>query len=168
MLLKVKCKVCKKLFAAKPSWVKNGWGKYCSAECHHKGLKTGKVVKCDICEKETYKTLKSLRVSKSQKWFCSKSCQTRWRNSVFVGEKHGNYVDGKSAYRSVLGRHKVPKLCRLCGTKDARVLAVHHIDRDRTNNNVKNLAWLCHNCHHLVHHDKLERQRFTSKILAKR
>ena len=166
MPLIAKCKVCKKSFATKLSWVKNGWGKYCSVACHHKGLKTGKVVKCDICGRETYKTLKSLRVSKSQKWFCSKSCQTKWRNTEFVGERHGNYVTGRSAYRSVLIRNGVPRICRLCKTTDKRVLAVHHVDEDRMNNNVKNLTWLCHNCHHLVHHDRVEKQKLLDQVRA--
>jgi predicted HNH restriction endonuclease len=45
---------------------------------------------------------------------------------------------------------------------------VHHIDKDRTNNTLKNLAWLCHNCHYLVHHDKLEMQRFLKSLKPQR
>ncbi len=43
-------------------------------------------------------------------------------------------------------------------------MAVHHIDEDHNNNELGNLAWLCHNCHHLVHHDNVERQRFLALI----
>jgi predicted HNH restriction endonuclease len=39
------------------------------------------------------------------------------------------------------------------------VLAVHHVDQNRTNNKVTNLAWLCHNCHHLVHRYPIERKK---------
>ena len=63
-----------------------------------------------------------------------------------------NWKDGMYAYRSVLTRHKVSAKCTLCGTKDKRVLAVHHVDENRKNNKVENLRWLCHNCHHLVHY----------------
>jgi hypothetical protein len=52
----------------------------------------------------------------------------------------------------------------LCSTKDERVLAVHHIDHNRLNNKLDNLAWLCHNCHHLVHHDNVEKHRFLEKL----
>jgi hypothetical protein len=149
-----KCKLCKKTFKTKPSHVKMGYGKYCSAVCHHAGMKNGKIVKCYTCGQEVYKPLKALRISKSRKWFCSKSCQTTWRNTEFSGPKHANYVDGMFTYRGLLSRTNIPKKCRLCKTDDIRVLAVHHVDENRKNNVVENLVWLCHNCHHLVHHHK--------------
>jgi len=154
MPLLKKCKLCKTIFKTKPSHVKNGYGKYCSADCHHASMKSGKMVKCHICGKEVYKTLKALRISKSRKWFCSKSCQTSWRNVEFSGPKHANYINGQFTYRSLLSRTKIPKKCRLCKTGDIRVLAVHHMDENRSNNKVGNLIWLCHNCHHLVHRYK--------------
>lgn len=157
--------VCQKEFKTKPFFVKNGGGKYCSAACHHIGMKTGKMIKCFSCGKEVYKTLKAQRVSKSKKYFCSRSCQTKWRNQVFVGSKHANFKTGEFAYRSMLDRYKVPKFCRLCKTKDVRVLAVHHIDGNHRNNKLLNLAWVCHNCHHLVHHHDKERQKFMETLV---
>lgn len=164
-MISVKCKTCGKSFPAKPSWVRNGGGKYCSARCHYKGLKTGKKVSCAICGKEIYRAKEKLARAKSKKYFCSKSCQTRWRNSTFIGKKHANWKDGRYAYRSILGRHKVPRVCGLCGTKDGRVLAVHHIDGSHHNNRLQNLAWLCHNCHFLVHHYPDEREKFMVPIV---
>ncbi len=146
-----KCEVCGDAFKTKPFFVKNGGGKYCSKECHYKGLKTGKLVRCFLCDKEVYKSQKALHASKSKKYFCGKSCQTKWRNSVFIGEKHANWKTGKHSYRSVLTRNKIPKICSLCKTEDERILAAHHIDKNRLNNKLNNLAWLCHNCHFLVH-----------------
>jgi len=156
----VKCKVCDKDFSAKPFWIKKGYGVYCSPGCQHEGRKNGKVVKCFTCKKEIYKQKKALDRSKSGKFFCGRSCQTKWRNSEFSGVKHKNWKDGLYSYRSVLVRHKVPKICNLCKTKDSRVLAVHHIDKNRKNNKVNNLAWLCHNCHFLVHHYDEENEKF--------
>jgi hypothetical protein len=155
-----KCKNCKKVFKTKPFFVKLGQGKYCSSACHHQGMKNGKIVKCFICKKDVYKTLKALRTSKSKKYFCTKKCQTIWRNSIYIGSKHANFTTGRSSYKSVLSRNKVPKICKLCGTKDVRILAVHHIDQNRENNKLKNLMWLCHNCHHLVHRYPDERNKF--------
>ena len=156
----VSCLICFKEFYAKPFFIKKGQAKYCSLDCKHIASKTGKNVFCSSCGKDTYKTKKELRVSKSKKYFCSKSCQTKWRNSIFIGPKHGNWKDGEYAYRSVLNRNNIPKICRLCRGEDARVLAIHHIDKNHKNNNIENLAWLCHNCHHLVHHDKKELEKF--------
>ena len=87
----VKCKICNKEFYAKPNWLKRGHGIYCSRECHHKGMRKGKFVKCDICENETWKRPRALKHSKSGKFFCSKSCQTLWRNQYYSGPKHPNW-----------------------------------------------------------------------------
>ena len=160
MALIKRCAICRTSFPTKPFFLKNGGGKYCSKECHYQGLKKGKKVACAVCAKEIYKSPRELRRSKSKKYFCDKSCQATWRNTEFVGDRHANWQEGRYAYRSVLGRHKVPRVCRLCKTADVRILAVHHIDKDRTNNDVENLAWLCHNCHFLVHHDEKERKKF--------
>ncbi len=147
----VECKICSKSFYAKPFWIKRGFGNYCSPECQHLGRRNGQFFKCFICAKEVYKPLSKIKHSKSQKFFCSKSCQTIWRNSEFIGSKHANWKDGRAAYRSVLTRYKVPKKCKICQTEDVRVLATHHLDKNRKNNDVDNLVWLCHNCHFLVH-----------------
>lgn len=141
-----------------------GQGIYCSAMCQYQGRKNGKTLLCDTCGKETYKQLKQLKKSKSGKFFCSKSCQTIWRNQEYVGDKHQNWKTGLFAYRSVLSRHKIKKFCNLCETKDLRVLAVHHIDKNRKNNDLSNLAWLCHSCHFLVHHYKEETLKFNKNL----
>ena len=146
------CKICSTEFYAKPFFLKRGQAKYCSQSCMRLGSRTGKIVQCHSCDKDVYKTQRALQHSKSKMYFCTKSCQTRWRNSVFVGPKHANWKEGLFAYRSVLDRYRVPKICNLCQTRDVRVLAVHHKDRNRKNNSVSNLMWLCHNCHFLVHH----------------
>lgn len=143
----------------------NGHGMYCSSVCQYQSARKGKVVACNICGKETYKQLKALGKSKSGQFFCGKSCQTKWRNSLFIQEKHPNWKEGRFAYRSVLTRNKVPPVCTLCKTADKRVLAVHHIDENRKNNVIENLAWLCHNCHHLVHHDPKEREKFMAAMV---
>lgn len=147
----IKCKVCQSKFYSKPFWIKQGKGKYCSRQCSNIGVRTGKEVQCDTCGKLVYKQKKALRHSKSKKYFCSKRCQTRWRNSFFTGKKHANWKHGEYSYKSVLIRHNVEAVCRLCKTKDKRILAVHHVDHNRKNNQLGNLVWLCHNCHHLVH-----------------
>ena len=162
------CKVCKTGFYAKPSWLKNGWGQYCSNKCKQEGQKTGRVVSCFICGKQAYKSGKDLKKSKSKKYFCNKSCQTIWRNSVaFVGSKHPNWKGGHSSesYRRILRRAGKKEACSLCATKDKRILAAHHIDHNHKNNRPKNLTWLCHNCHFLVHHFKDQRSKLMETLV---
>jgi len=162
----VKCKICKKEFCAKPSWLKKGWGKYCSAKCHHEGMKKGKFIACFICKKDAWHTPKQINHSKSGKFFCSKSCQTFWRNKEFRGPKHGNWKGGENIkHKSLLIESGRILVCTLCKIKDERVLAVHHLDKNRRNNKVENLIFLCHNCHHLVHHYQEARNKLMEVVV---
>jgi hypothetical protein len=163
-----KCEKCGKLFYAKPAHIKKGWGKYCSSKCQYESAKTGKLEKCYICEKLTYRALCRANGSKSGKYFCSKSCQTKWRNVEFSGNKSLKWKDGKSTYRKVMLKSAAFRVCMLCKEGDSRILAVHHIDQNRKNYKVENLAWLCHNCHRLVHYDKVMAERFAGIIGARK
>lgn len=152
-----KCKTCNKDFYCKPNRIKKGWGKYCSNTCKHKGFYTGIQTVCITCNKSIYKTKTEVSRSKSGKYFCSKSCQTIWRNStLYIGDRHSNWVNGNASYRKILLREKIPHHCVRCRLNDERILAVHHKDKDHKNNEPSNLMWLCHNCHYLIHHDKSE------------
>lgn len=151
-----KCEICSKEFYPKSSHVKMGWGKFCSSACHHVSMRTGKMVKCNECKIKVYKNNTELSRSKSNKFFCSKSCQTKWRNKYFSGNKHANWVQGESTYRKVLIGSDEEQICNRCRTTDTRVLVAHHIDHNRKNYDIKNLMWLCRNCHFLIHYDKLE------------
>jgi len=109
---------------------------------------------CTICGKNVYRSPKAISRSISGLFFCSKSCQTIWRNNIYKEENHANWVNGESAYRNILARSGKAVICSLCGISDKRVLSAHHKDHQRINNRVNNLVWLCFNCHYLVHHDR--------------
>lgn len=162
------CRICEQEFYAKPSWLKIGWGKYCSQKCQREGQKTGKYVKCSICGKEVYKPGKALKGSQSGAYFCNKSCQTIWRNTiVFVGVRHPNWKGGigTDSYRSIIRRSNQKQICRYCGFSDKRALMVHHIDHNHQNNSLNNLAWVCYNCHYLIHHYKEENKKFMETLV---
>ncbi len=152
----VKCLSCSKIFHAKPNRIARGWGKYCSQACKHIGFKTGDTFECGTCGTKIYRSLKNQSRSKSKTYFCSKSCQTLWRNKLYVGESHSNWLHGMASYRQRLERSGRKMVCSRCGTNDRRILVVHHRDKNRKNNTIKNLLWMCHNCHYLIHHYKSE------------
>ena len=152
MAITKSCEVCGREFSTKLFYIKKGQGRFCSITCKGLAHRNGKEYSCARCSKVVYRTKYRLTKSKSGKLFCSKSCQTKWRNEEFVGPKHANWLHGRASYQSVLTRNKIIPICSLCKTIDKRVLAVHHIDRNRLNNSLTNLTWLCHNCHFLVHH----------------
>lgn len=161
----VVCKNCTELFYAKPSWIKNGYGKYCSRKCSSISQKNGKSFNCHICKKVIYRSNKNQNTSKSGKFFCTKSCQTHWRNSeVNIAERHPNWTTGQSSYRERLKRSGRPQTCSKCHSRDTRILAVHHKDKNRDNNKLSNLIWMCHNCHYLVHHYNDEAKGFVVPV----
>lgn len=163
-MIEVNCKNCKKVFHAKPSWIKNGYGKYCSTKCRQEGQKNGGLFDCHVCKTSVYRSKTGQSKSKSNKYFCSKSCQTLWRNSeVNIGKNHPNWTTGQSSYRERLRRSNRIQECKRCKTSDVRLLSVHHKDRNRDNNNLKNLIFLCHNCHFLIHKYKNEAKNFVTK-----
>lgn len=162
----VKCRICTKDFYVKPNHQKLGWGKYCSRKCQAKSQFNGKFVHCFICNKEVYRSLDKLNHSKSGKYFCTRTCQTNWRNSIYIEERSANWKNGKRSYRKMLFRRDLIKKCVLCDIKDKRLIVVHHKDSDRSNNDISNLSCLCLNCHFLVHHDE-ELNKKVSKIYFK-
>lgn len=154
------CDVCKKEFYAKPSHQKKGWARCCSQECRNITFRRKIKVLCFYCGKNVEKTPSELKKSKSKKYFCDRSCQTKWRNNLFSGKLHSNWKGGISAYRKILEKSGLIRKCKRCGCSDRRILAVHHLDRNRNNNGVENLVWLCHNCHHLIHTSRGENKKF--------
>ncbi len=159
------CLICGKEFYVKPNWLKLGWGKYCSRDCVFKSQRKGRWVRCFICKKQVWKAPRALIHSRSGRYFCNKSCQTLWRNQEFIGSKHGNWKTGEKSYRDILKRSKITPICERCKSDDVRILVVHHLDRDRKNNKVENLAWVCHNCHYLIHHNKKENKIFMEALV---
>jgi len=147
----VKCKICFKELYVKPSHQKRGYGKYCSKKCQFEGQRKGKYVVCEICGTKTWRAPRALKLSQSNKFFCCKSCQTIWRNKRYIGPLHANWQGGESTYKRIMKESKIKPKCKNCGITDKRVLVIHHIDKNRKNNDISNLIWLCLNCHHLVH-----------------
>jgi hypothetical protein len=146
------CKICGKKFSVKPSNLKRGWGKFCSLGCRDKGASRGEFKKCAVCKKSIWRIPKDIKSSKSGKFFCNKSCHAIWKNRLNSGDKHPNWQGGKfKDYRNELLKNGSRQICKICGIMDKRVLVAHHLDKNRTNNNLKNLVWLCLNCHYLVH-----------------
>ena len=150
-----KCINCTKVFHAKSSHLKIGWGKYCSQACSYQKKKTGKFFSCSACKKELYRNKLEIKRSKSERFFCDKSCFAIWKNThVLLGEKNGNWKNGENSYRQLMLRNNIKPICENCGINNLKVLVTHHIDENRKNNMISNLKWLCRNCHYLVHKGK--------------
>ena len=129
-MLECKCKICGKYFFRKKSQIIYGGGKYCSDACRFVGRKNGKCVLCTTCGVEIYRSSRQLKKSKSGLYFCSKNCLLNWIYKKYNG--HPNWKGGFHSYRPALLKEKIGS-CVLCKEDDIRMLAVHHIDKNRKN-----------------------------------
>ena len=90
-LRKFKCKGCGKNFELRRMKDKLS---YCSLGCYRNSLrperKTGKIIDCEYCGKETYK--RKCFIEKSKNLFCSQSCANKFQ-----------------------GRNKLRYICKICG-----------------------------------------------------
>jgi len=142
----VSCGRCSKIFYIKPSHKKLGEGKYCSRTCSDIGRRKGKVVECGKCGTQFYATQKQWNLSKSKLNFCRQLCYLSFQ----TGQNHPRWKYGENAYLPLMKKNR-EQTCKRCGVRNKRVLVVHHVDKNRKNNVLSNLVWLCRNCHHLVH-----------------
>jgi len=79
------------------------------------------------------------------------TCSIGCANTFFrTNRDNPNYISGRGSYRKY-ALTKLGSKCIECGYSNVDALEVHHIDKDRTNNNLSNLEVLCANCHKLTH-----------------
>lgn len=157
------CDFCGQQFKKKKSQLKLSIKHYCSIHCSEQGRRKGKTIECFTCNKIIYKPLKDLKNSKSGKCFCGRICSNVWIGKQQRTENNPNWTGGLSSYKDLLKRTNTKQFCVLCKKDNHKILCVHHIDRNRKNNNVRNLIWLCRNCHFLIHHYKKEANRLAGK-----
>ena len=65
----------------------------------------------------------------------------------FKGEGNPNYKNGIRTGKRIL--LEIKSLCENCGTN--KDLQIHHIDKNRNNNQLSNLVLLCRSCHSKEH-----------------
>ena len=153
----IKCDNCGEQFNKKPSKIKLSDKHFCSNKCSSESKKVTINVKCDECGIVVDKRPSDLKKTKNGKHFCGRSCAQKYHGKTHRKENHPNWKgENKTSYRTFAFESK-PKVCNSCGyDEEVRILQVHYIDHDRSNNNLDNLEILCPNCHavkHLVEHE---------------
>lgn len=132
------CVICGTSFAHIASRANKA--KYCSRKCYYKGQSDkGKTeFECQHCHKK-FNAPKS-----TNRKFCSKQCVNKsskktWKPTFTTVRK------------ALEARGQINK-CEKCGYDEyPQILGVHHIDKNRKNNELSNLIVLCPICHSLAH-----------------
>lgn len=152
------CEQCTYPFLVK--WTRRNTARFCSMECanlfqsaHPYGRpKVPRIVKeCLGCERK-FSVLPSRL---HRRFFCSESCQVKWRSRNTRGNLNPNWRGGSQSHdypagffairNSILKRDGNSCASPLCRTDDTRV-HVHHIDFDKQNCDESNLIAVCPSC----------------------
>lgn len=120
------------------------------------------VISCQKCGKK----IKVINYYVGKKKFCSQECyhksedfngfkkgvnHKRENNSRWKGGNSIGYILSK-AKEGVLKRNGDLNKCERCNRKKGETrIVIHHKDRNRQNNNPKNLEVLCYSCHEKEH-----------------
>lgn len=119
---------------------------------------------CFICKKKGLSYRNDYLRAKHH--FCSNKCRMYWRNYIanpdylphvkkFFAKKYldngnPNWKGGEARWN--LDKHKrekrIPKFCQHCKKKYKKYpIEIHHVDKNRWNNEQENLRYLCDSCH---------------------
>lgn len=163
-VVKVNCLECGQEFEALEAEIKRGYGKFHNKECFYSYSKKNRkdsLIKepnciCAFCSNPIYKAPSKIKNSKSGLLFCNRKCKE-------LAQKQ------KIGFESILPPHyhtasiinyrnkafeNLPLVCNKCGyNKYPQVLQIHHIDRNRKNNDINNLLVVCPTCHMEIHYE---------------
>ena len=106
------------------------------------------VVVCANCGKELIRSSSKIKSNASGNFYCSKQCGNQHKNNI--RKENGEWDNSATTYRKRAFESYEHKCC-VCGWgEDERILEVHHIDQNRTNNFIDNLCILCPTCHRKI------------------
>lgn len=153
-----KCEACGTSF-----WVegqRRKTARFCSIRCRGIALSgenspvyNSRRVPCDYCGKAIELSVCFFNTGQSN--YCGKNCQNKAHSERMTGSGNVNWRNGigKLPYGFEFTQKVKNKVkerdnqtCKNCGNENC-VLAVHHIDYDKLNNNENNLIALCEICH---------------------
>lgn len=148
LFLDIECDNCKKTYKRHKRFYTSQYDG-CSPLCLSI-LKGSRVfVDCAHCGKSTEKKASALNNSKSGLYFCNRECKEA-AQTYMKAIMPDHYGTGGN-YRAAALKHYGAS-CQRCGySKNIAAIHVHHVDRNRNNNDLNNLEVLCANCHAIEH-----------------
>lgn len=148
------CLICKKGIYRRPAEIRLNNGRvFCGQTCY--GISQRKETPCIVCG--------NLILAGANKKTCNRACSNKNRAGMsYRGRERKDKVAYQRGLKIRLINQRGPA-CERCSYNKIEVLQVHHRDRDRKNNALKNLALICPNCHAEEHY--LEKSWLNGKVL---
>lgn len=146
------CDYCKDEYKKQKRFAGSTQEHYCSTACYNEDKIRLKVY-CAHCGKLFSIKPSQTKGSKSGLHFCSREHKDL-AQSYMKEIQPDHYGTGLVDYRAK-AFNVYDKVCSICGYDNEYALEVHHIDKNRDNNDISNLKIVCANCHTLIHKGKL-------------
>ncbi len=139
------CSICDTPIYRRPAEIKQSReGLFCSQACY--GISCRKEKPCIICG--------TLILAGANKKTCGRACANKHRIGIQykINRPKDNAVGQKSLKLQLLKYRG--KKCERCDYKKYQILQIHHKNKNRKDNGLKNLELLCPNCHMEIHYLK--------------
>ena len=137
------CTVCGNPIYRRPVQLNTSQGRaFCGQACY--GISNRKEVPCVVCGTPI--------LAGAHKKTCSRACANKNRIGIKygLGSPRDKVKDQRSVKLRLIAERG--KKCERCGFAKLEILHVHHKDRNRTHNELKNLELICPNCHAEEHY----------------
>ena len=147
------CEFCGKEFIRRKTETRGKSKRFCSILCSAQTRVVEKIIlNCYNCGIEIRRKKSDLKKSKHGFYFCSRSCkeESQSLHGDCLAIRPSHYKDGSTVYRKWV-MDIIEKGCTICDEKNKYQIAVHHVDMDRSNNDMSNLEVVCHRCHCVRH-----------------
>lgn len=102
-------------------------------------------VDCFACHNKFFVKEREKKFPIKEKYFCSRSCANSLGGKAKAEKYHSDSV---ANYTTIAWRHHEHKCC-VCG--EEKIVAVHHLDENHSNNDPRNLVPLCPTHHQYMH-----------------
>jgi hypothetical protein len=155
--IKKHCEYCKLPFDAPVREHKRGRARFCTLRCAARSHQANIAAPppncvCAHCGIKFHKPPSKVANSKSGLVFCCRAHKDTAQRIGGIAQIMPKHYGTDNAYRR-RAFATYPHVCSDCSwDKYSRVLVVHHIDGDHSNNDLDNLKLVCPTCHSVAHY----------------